>query len=132
MKLTDSTVKTLGLAAIGLAGVYMVSKLAGLHKAGQQLLAPIAEGISGIYDSVRFAGERVEATQPGVILRLKDFENEVIKPVPFEAQSTLHPDNPAIMQMAFTPSGQLREPYWSLMLQSDVLLIKPDGTIERS
>ncbi len=127
---SESTIKAVSYAAVALAGVYYLFRFTAFQNAGQQMLKPVAEGISGIFDAVRFAGERVESTQSGVILRLKDFSNGVISQSWYESQSALHPGNPAILQMSFTAGGRLKEPYWSLLQQNGLILIDAGGGVE--
>lgn len=127
MKIDINTVLVLGVAV---AGVYVVSRIGGVHQAGSNLLKPIADGIGNIISQVKYAGEGVQSTNAGVILRQKDFVNGALKPLAFEAQRTMHPANPQILQFILGPGGTLREPYRSALNTTDVILILPDGTIE--
>ena len=109
--------------------VYVAWQFKKLHSAGAGFLAPVSGALGRAWSKMT-TGPGVEATAGGVILRPKDFVNGQLKPLAYEAQATMHPENPGILQMILGPGQTLREPYKSVLAQHDIILILPDGSIE--
>ena len=126
----ESTVKAVAYAAIALAGIYYVKRFGDFQKAGSELLKPVADGLGKVWANLAHDAP-VQLTQAGLILRQKDFDGAyMMKPLQFQALSTMHPDNPTILQMVLGAGNTLREPYRSMLTYNEMILVLPDGKVE--
>lgn len=130
MALSSDNVKTAFYLALGVAGIYAIKNALNLQAAGREALKPVTNLISAAYDAVRFTGNRVQATEGGLVLRKDYFTNGVISQSRLDALAAMHQQNPQIIAFAFSQNRTLKEPYLTWLNRSDILLIKPDGKTE--
>lgn len=130
MALTSDNVKTALYLGVGAMAIYAIKNAVNLQQAGKTAIKPVTDLISKGYDAIRFAGDRVQATEGGLVLRNDYFENGVISQSRLDALASMHEKNPEIIAFSFTQMRTLKEPYLTWLKKSDILLIKPDGTTE--
>lgn len=110
------TVKVVAWAVISLAGIYYISRLKDIQKAGRQTIAPITDAISGVFDAVRFAGGGVEANYSGFVLNPK-YISPAYKVAAswISAVSAMHTDNQALFNRLLDPYDTIKPQYRHLI-----------------
>lgn len=112
----ESTVKLVAYAVLAVAGIYYISRMADIHKAGREAIKPVTDAVGSVISKIRFAGQGVEFTRAGFVLSSKYIDSQMrIAPQWRQSIEAAHPEHAALFAAITNPLGQLKPQYYPLI-----------------